>query len=432
MEQIIVIGGGASGMMAALSAARKGAKVLILERNSKMGKKILATGNGKCNFTNINQSPACYRGEHPEFAWEAVCSFPVSDTIRFFLEAGLYSKNRNGYLYPNSEQAQAVRDILQMELERLQVRVETDTDVREIKKEKEGFLISGVRQILTPKKQSKKRIVFVKTGEEKKQWHTRKVILATGGMAFSSSGSDGTGIKLAKRLGHTIVPCVPALVQLHCRETFYSLLAGVRVTAKVELLIDEVTEAMDTGEIQFTNYGISGIPVFQVSRYAAKALETGKKKIRAEIDFMPDFTKEQLENFLENRKKQHPEKTMSDYFTGLFHDKIANVLLERADIPKDLPAGKLSQKQKESLCKQIKSFSTEIIDTNGFEQAQVSAGGVSTEEIDVHTMESRKIPGLYFAGEVMDVDGMCGGYNLQWAWSSGFLAGSHAAGKEER
>ena len=123
---------------------------------------------------------------------------------------------------------------------------------------------------------------------------------------------------------------------------------------------------------------------------------------------------------------------MSDYFTGLFHDKIANVLLERADIPKDLPAGKLSQKQKESLCKQIKSFSTEIIDTNGFEQAQVSAGGVSTEEIDVHTMESRKIPGLYFAGEVMDVDGMCGGYNLQWAWSSGFLAGSHAAGKEER
>ena len=430
MEKVLVIGGGASGMMAAIAAAGQGAEVTILEQNEQLGKKILSTGNGKCNFTNINQIPGAYRGEHPEFAQDVISRFPVPDTIRLFMELGLYSKNKDGYLYPHSEQASAVRDVLLMELRRLHVRIETSVCVEEIQKEGNSFRVKAVKSILKQEKKSKKRTVLVKTGEEEKVYQTGKLILTAGGLAGRVQKADGTGMRLAESFGHRVVPCVPALVQLKCRENFYPSLAGVRAGAKIELLCDGVVEALDIGEIQFTEYGISGIPVFQVSRFAARALEQKKTSVAAELDFMPEFTETQLESFFISRIQMRPEKTMNQFFTGIFHGKLAAVFLKRAGIPPELKVDRLGDQNRYRLAKIIKEFQTEITGTNGFEQAQVSAGGISTEEICPDTMESRLIPGLYFAGEIVDVDGMCGGYNLQWAWSSGHVAGISSAGKE--
>lgn len=441
MEQVVVIGGGASGMMAAVFAARNGAEVTVLEQGNSVGKKILSTGNGKCNFTNISQNPGCYRGTHPDFAWQAVSRFPVPDTIRFFVELGIYSKNRNGYLYPYSEQASAVRDVFRMELARLSVRTEEHIRVTEILPEQNGFQIRAVRSVMTAQKKSKKRTVLVKTGEEIRTYHAGRVILAAGGMAAPGTGSDGSGLALAKKLGHHIVPCHPALVQLRCAEDFYPALSGVRAAAKAELLIGGETAALDMGEIQFTEYGISGIPVFQISRYASEVFcRSGKetpgqaeeaKSVEAELDFMPDFTKQQFLVFLKNRIKMRPEKRMASFFTGLLHEKLSMVLLKRAGLSPDQKAGKLTEEELLCLLETVKGFRTTVTGTNGFEQAQVSAGGIDTDEIVPETMESKVVPGLYFAGEIMDVDGMCGGYNLQWAWSSGYLAGCAAAGKEK-
>lgn len=429
MKKVLVVGGGASGMVAAIAAARKGACVTILEQNDQLGKKILSTGNGKCNFTNINQMPGAYRGEHPEFAWEVLKQFPISETIRFFMEMGLYSKNRDGYLYPHSEQASAVRDILLMELKRLHVRIETSVYVVTISKEK-SFTVKAKKSLFRMEKKSKKRTVAVKTGEEEKSYESDSVILAAGGLAGRVQNADGRGMQIAETFGHRVVPCVPALVQLQCKEGFYKELAGVRAGAKIELLCDGMVEALDVGEIQFTEYGISGIPVFQVSRFAAKALREGRRNLWAELDFMPDFTEEQMKGFFENRIRMRPDKKTSDFLTGIFHEKLAKILLQRASLPEMVRVSEYTDEDISRLIHIVKCFSTEIIGTNGFDQAQVCAGGVSTDEICAASMESRFVPGLYFAGELIDVDGMCGGYNLQWAWSSGYLAGSSAAGEE--
>lgn len=430
MKKVLVAGGGASGMMAAIQAAEQGACVTVLEQNEQLGKKILSTGNGKCNFTNINQIPDAYRGEHPEFAWEVIRRFPVSDTIRCFMEMGLYSKNRDGYLYPHSEQASAVRDILLMELRRLHVRIETSVCVNNIIRKDDRFLVEAKRSIMRPEKKSRKRTVLVKVKEEEKIYEADRLILTSGGLAGRVQKADGSMMRIAESFGHRLISCVPALVQLRCAEAFYPALAGVRAGARIVLLCDGVVEAVDTGEIQFTDYGISGIPVFQISRFAARALNEKKREIVAELDFMPDFTENQLRNFFMNRISMRPGKTMKEFLTGIFHEKLSSVFLARTDIPEKMPASDLSQEKTEQLLHTIKSFRTQITGTNGFEQAQVSAGGISTEEIDPETMESRRVPGMYFAGEMVDVDGMCGGYNLQWAWSSGYVAGISAAGKE--
>lgn len=430
MKRVLVVGGGASGMVAAIAAARKGACVTILEQNDQLGKKILSTGNGKCNFTNINQTPGAYRGEHPEFAWDALKKFPVSDTIRFFMELGLYSKNKDGYLYPHSEQASAVRDVLLMELKRLNVRIEPSVYVESISKNK-TFSVKATKSLFRMEKKSKKRMAAVKIGEEEKLYEADRVILASGGLAGRVQNADGRGMKIAKTFGHRVIPCAPALVQLQCKEVFYKELAGVRAGAKIELLCDGMVEALDVGEIQFTEYGISGIPVFQVSRFAAKALQEGKQNLWAELDFMPDFTEEQMKGFFGNRIRMRPDKKTSDFLTGIFHEKLAKVLLQRASLPETVRVSEYTEEDINRLIHIVKCFSTEIIGTNGFDQAQVCAGGVSSDEICVASMESRLISGLYFAGELIDVDGMCGGYNLQWAWSSGYIAGSNAAGKEK-
>ena len=421
MNKLAIIGGGASGMMAAISAASDGAKVILIEQKEMPGKKILVTGNGRCNYTNLYQAPECYRSDQPEFAWGILEQFPAEQAVEFFQQAGIFPKDRNGYLYPNSDQAASVREVLEMEVRRLGVELHTETVCKKILPVKQGF----------------------KVQTDKGTFSADKVILCAGSKAAPQTGSDGSGYALAKELGHSLVPVLPALVQLKCGGKFFKNLAGVRANGKVSLCVKEImsstrkqlTErqpvqmtclAEDTGELQLTAYGISGIPVFQVSRYAARALYE-KKEVFAFLDFMPEMSKEEFYSFLENRAKTRPEKPAEEFFAGLFHKKLADLWIKFAKIPKTKQAGEFTEQELQHLTWLIKEFKVSVTGTNSFDQAQICCGGVDTREVNEATLESKIVPGLYFAGELLDVDGICGGYNLTWAWSSGYVAGREAA-----
>ena len=405
MRHVAVIGGGAAGMMAAITAAREGVKVTILEHKDRIGKKILSTGNGRCNFTNTFQTPACYRSDNRDFAWNIIQKFNVEKTISFFKELGIYPKDRNGYLYPYSDQAAAILEVLQIEIAKLNICVMTEINVLDIQPVKRGIRVTTDKKTIT----------------------VDSVILACGSKAAPVTGSDGSGYQLAKLLGHRIVPVLPALVQLRCAEKFYKSISGVRVQGTVEIYADDISLASDTGEIQLTNYGISGIPVFQVSRYVAKAIYQ-KQSVTAVLNFMPDMNKAEFLLFLQERITLCPYKTLDEFFTGVFPKKLCELWIRLSRLPKEMRVFDLSGEQLEKLVLLIQHLRTHITETNAFEQAQICCGGVDTTEINPDTLESNYVPGIYFAGELLDVDGICGGYNLQWAWSSGFVAGKEAAG----
>lgn len=405
MNKIAVIGGGASGLMAAVAAAQEGVQVCIFEHKDRVGKKLLSTGNGRCNFTNMNQEPIFYHSENTLFPWGIIKKFGVQQTVAFFLKLGIYSKNRNGYLYPQSDQASAVLDVLRMEVKRLGIHVKTDAKCKAIRSSEGGFVIDT----------------------EAGEFSAEKVILAAGSKAAPVSGSDGSGYLLAQKLGHRMIPVLPSLVQLKCKENFYKGIAGIRVEGRVSLYVDGECQAKDQGEIQLTNYGISGIPVFQISRYAAIGLYENRQ-VTAVLNFMPDFTEEQFLAFLKNRVETRPRKTTEEFLTGLFHKKLSDLWVKLAHFERTKVMEDYSDEEIERLAHLIQNFSTEITGTNSFEQAQVCRGGIDTKEVCPDTLESLLVPGLYFAGEILDVDGICGGYNLQWAWSSGYTAGKEAAG----
>ena len=408
MRTVAVIGGGASGMMAAVTAASEGARVILLEHKDRIGKKILSTGNGRCNFTNIHQEPICYHSEDPLFPWEVVEKFNAQAVISFFLQLGVYSKNRNGYIYPNSDQASAVLDAFRMELDRLKVEIRTGVECREIRPGKKGFTV------LT----------------DQGPVRADRVILCAGSKAAPTTGSDGSGYDLAKKLGHRILPVLPALTALKCEEKFFKSIAGVRANGSVSIWSGGECIAKDTGEIQLTDYGISGIPVFQVSRYASKLLYE-KKETDAVLDFMPDFTKTQTDAFLRARAKTRPDKSAEMFLIGLFHKKLCDLWIRLSEIPRQRKAGELTEDEIARLTDLIKEFRVRVRETNPYDKAQVCCGGVDTREVNPETLESVYVPGVYFAGEILDVDGMCGGYNLTFAWASGYVAGKAASGADQ-
>lgn len=408
MRTVAVIGGGASGMMAAVTAASEGARVILLEHKDRIGKKILSTGNGRCNFTNIHQEPICYHSEDPLFPWEVVERFNAQAVISFFLQLGVYSKNRNGYIYPNSDQASAVLDAFRMELDRLKVEIRTGVECREIRTGKKGFTV------LT----------------DQGPVRADRVILCAGSKAAPTTGSDGSGYDLAKKLGHRILPVLPALTALKCEEKFFKSIAGVRANGSVSIWSGGECIAKDTGEIQLTDYGISGIPVFQVSRYASKLLYE-KKETDAVLDFMPDFTKTQTDAFLRARAKTRPDKSAEMFLIGLFHKKLCDLWIRLSEIPRQRKTGELTEDEIARLTDLIKEFRVRVRETNPYDKAQVCCGGVDTREVNPETLESVYVPGVYFAGEILDVDGMCGGYNLTFAWASGYVAGKAASGADQ-
>lgn len=429
--EIIIIGGGAAGMVAAISAARNGVKVTILEHKEKLGKKILATGNGKCNYTNLHQTIDCYRSENIPFVEEVFSHFNEKDTIEFFKQLGIQPKSRNGYMYPNSEQASSIVDVLVMELKHLQVEIRCNEEVKKIKPIEGGYHIDTIVTVTEPKKgkdknsknnsknKSEKRVV-VETYPS--NYQAKKVIIATGGMASSKLGSDGSGYYLLKQLGHTVIPVVPALVQLKAEGDFFEMVAGVRCDVGLQISIDGIIVASEEGELQLTNYGISGIPVFQISRYAAKAL-LDKKEVKVLIDFLPQMVISEVRELLKQRINNSKYKTADEALIGLLNQKLIQMLMTQLDKQHK------NQIDINKLALLLKEFSVKIIDTNSFDNAQVCAGGADTTEIEDYRLESKLHRGLYVVGELLDVDGICGGYNLQWAWTTGYLAGKAASYK---
>lgn len=403
-RQVIIVGGGASGLVAAITAARNGAEVLIIEQKDRLGKKILSTGNGRCNFTNEYMNADCFRSDDMSIVSKVLDKFGYQETITFFNELGVVVKNRKGYIYPISDQATTIADVLCMELEKLNVQVRLEESVKIVKQNEAYFFITT----------------------DKSTYRCDAVVLSTGGKAASMLGSDGSGYELAKSLGHSISLVVPALVQLVGNSKCFKLVSGVRTNATVNIYVNNEFVSSDTGELQLTNYGISGIPVFQVSRYAAKAL-LEKKNVLAEIDFLPTMTENELEKFIFERKHTHGNRTAENFFIGMLHSKLAMMLLKEVYIPLHITANEIREDKWMKLLELIKHFKVEIVDTNSFDQAQVCAGGVCTKEVNPDTLESIFVKNLYLTGELLDVDGICGGYNLQWAWATGSIAGEYAA-----
>lgn len=405
-----VIGGGASGMMAAITAAGMGAQVTIIEHTARVGKKILSTGNGKCNFTNQYLSKGDYNGNHPSFAESALKVFDNQKALLFFEDCGMaVTCKRDGYYYPHSGQASTLLNVLRFRLEALKIRVETECYIDTVQKEKDGKF-------------------YVRAGQ--KTFLFDKLILACGGNAAPATGSDGSGYKLAKMFGHRIVKPLPVLTYLRSKELCLKELAGVRAGAKVSLYTDGTLIQTEEGELQLNKDNVSGIPVFQLSHAAIRALDQ-KKKVTVVIDFLPQTEEEQLFYKTEHHLKHlYHNIPASEVFSAIVNKKVSQAIFRRASVPFDKEMGKLSKKELGRVVSLIKEFPLEVCSYPGFEAAQATMGGVDTKEISPYTMMSEKVEGLYFAGEIMDIDGRCGGYNLQWAWSSGYVAGCHSAAGE--
>jgi hypothetical protein len=412
-RKVAVVGGGAAGMMAAVQAAYAGARVTVYERNDRVGKKILSTGNGKCNFSNEDMRAACYYGSGAGYVDGFYKQFGVAETKAFFRELGMRIKDRNGYLYPASEQAATVLDVLRYEMERLGIEICA------------GCRVTGIDG---PGNPGYRLTLETETAAYKKRTYDA-VILACGGRAAPKTGSDGTGLAMAKRLGHRIVPTVPALTALRCRETFWKQVAGVRCEARLMLYIDGNAVSSVQGELQLTDYGISGIPVFQFSRIAAYALQEGRP-VTVKIDLMPDHGAADIQAFWVRRWERQKRQSMEQFVTGTVNKKVGLLLLKLAGIRETETVCEIEGARRRKLEQLFHTFEVTVKGTNSFEQAQVCAGGVDFAEV-TDRLESVRRPGLFFAGEMLDIDGICGGYNLQWAWSSGAVAGRAAAGKAE-
>ncbi len=408
-----VVGAGASGIMAAVTAARLGADTVLLEHMDQAAKKILATGNGKCNYTNASQGIEYYYCEEPGFVRTVLERFSYADTIRFFEQLGIRPVQKNGTcIYPESEQASSVKSALLAEVKRLHIPLYVSVGIRRIHK-------TGARL--------ERELFCIETKEQ--TIYSRTCILATGGQAAKKTGSDGSGYLYARQLGHTVRQPFPALTALLADFQKWKLPAGVRIGCAAALDVDGKRAACETGELQITEYGISGIVVFQFSRIAAKALAE-HRQVAVCLDFKPNMPKQALEHYILERfySIYHKNKQIDEGMTGFLPDKLIAVIRSRAGINAQVRCGQCSRQQAQRLAAVLKDYRVKITGTKGFDHAQATAGGVCVREIDAARMESKKVLGLYFAGELVDVDAKCGGYHLQWAWSSGFAAGSAAAG----
>ncbi|MDO5416754.1 MAG: NAD(P)/FAD-dependent oxidoreductase [Lachnospiraceae bacterium] len=424
-RKIAVLGGGAAGLAAGIWAAKSGASVTILEHMDRVGKKILSTGNGRCNLTNSRMEEGCFRSGEPDFPMKVIDQFGWKETLRWFASMGVLCKSRmDTYYYPVSDQASAVLDALRLECGRLGVEILTRCQVDRIRCEGKKGQVSFHLTFHTDEEEGALQT-------EKKEMRTfDALILACGSKAAPGTGSDGSGYEIAKAFGHRIIKPLPALVQLRCQGNHYKQLAGIRADVRLKLAVNGETKWTEEGELQITDYGISGIPVFQLSRFAARALDE-KKKVQVWIDFLPFMDMEESRLFLKQRFEEFADRRGEDFLTGLVNKKLALVLLKLAGISLDEPVSKVTRRQREELLRGLKTYEALVSSVNPFANAQVCCGGVDAAEVNPQNMESRLVPGLYFAGELLDVDGICGGYNLQWAWSSGKTAGSRAAQKPD-
>ena len=398
-----IIGGGASGMAAAITAAQNpNVQVVLLERQARVGKKLSATGNGRCNLTNLNAGEKGYHGENTSFVREAMKRFDVANTMEWFLSLGLFTVTEDwGRVYPYSDQANSVVDILRYALEKPNIQLITGFDVQKVKITQEGFRIDGTEASVI----------------------CDKLIIACGGLAGTKLGGTMSGYKLLRALGHSCTRLRPALVQLKSSWNGCASLKGVRTYCDASVCCDGALHSRSTGELQFTEYGLSGPVIFEVSRDACQ----GSGCWTCVLDFLPAKDEAWLKQQLMARKETAWKA--EDLLTGILHNRLGRVIVQSLGISGYVPIAQLEEAEIAAVARAVKHFAVELTEPMGMDSAQVTAGGILTKDFDPNTMESKLVPGLYACGEVLDIDGDCGGYNLQWAWSSGRLAGL-SAGKE--
>ena len=379
--EIVIVGAGPSGCMAAVSAAREGRNVLLLDANDKICRKVYATGNGRCNLTNLHMTMDCYHTGGGASLSAFFSRFSEKDLMRFWESQGIFLHDRQGYVYPRTDQAATIAEGFEKILRALPVTIEL--------------------------------------------YMAESVILAGGGMAGPQYGCGEAIYRIASSMGHTVVKPLPALVPLLSDDRNLKASAGVRCDAAITLLVNDQSVCSERGELQMTEQGISGIPVFQLSAIAARALAQGTA-VTASIDFAPDFDEKAWEKELARRLSENKNCMLSVYFLGLVNRKILDLVLKRRGMQAEMKASRLSQEALRGIMEDLRAFPIAIVGTGTFKQAQVTSGGVPLEEMD-ENLQSVRTPGLFMAGELVDVDGICGGYNLQWAMTSGWIAGKGAA-----
>ena len=399
MENVIIAGGGASGIMAALTAAAdKNNRVILLERQQRIGRKLLATGNGRCNLTNTGACPENYHGEQADFAMPALCAFTPQDTLDFFHALGLLTvTEQSGRVYPLSDSANSVLDVLRLALDTSGVELFCSCPVREIRKSKKGYSVICDDMTL----------------------EADRLIMACGGCAGEKLGGVTDGYELLKPLGHKRTKLLPSLVQLTCGGEFCRALKGVRCDCAVKFVCRGEAGAASAGELQFTEKGVSGPVIFEISRAASLAGGEGE----LHIDFFRNYELPQIRRFLSVRCRSYPQLQCSELLTGMLHIRLGRMLVKFSGLSSSAPLSNLTEDDIEKLAMFCTDFVLKLSGSEGFDKAQVTAGGIKTTGFNPETLESWFMPGLFCCGELLDVDGDCGGYNLQWAWASGHMAG---------
>ena len=399
---IAVIGGGASGLVAAIAAKRKNnhLKVTVFEGLDRVGKKLITTGNGRCNITNKRLDLTHYHGEDPEFCRYALDKYGFDEIRLFFKSMGVDFVNEGDKIYPASLQASSVVDALRFECERLRIETVLNCKINEIKTGNEFILLSNDDKI-----------------------NTKSVIISTG--LFSGGekiGSDGSMFRILKNIGFNAVKATPSLVQLKTENQVAKQLKGIKINAKAKLLRNGKPFCEYIDEVLFCDYGLSGPAILQISRQSAR----DDKKYEISLDLYPDTDADTLRSKIEKRVTLLPDRTLEDFFTGSLNKRLGQVVLKYCGFRLSDPVSSLSDKDIFKLTATLKDFRFLVTSNTGFINSQVTAGGLSTKGFYNKTMMSKKIRGLFCTGEILDVDGDCGGFNLAWAWASGIIAGESA------
>ena len=408
MRKVLVVGGGAAGMMAAVTAARNGGEVLLIEKNEKLGKKLFITGKGRCNITNSADIEDLFSAvvSNPKFLYSSFYSFTNDQTIAFFEELGVKTKTeRGGRVFPASDHSSDVIHGLERELNRLGVRIELNTEVKEILTENgkvQGLMLASGKKV-----------------------EADAVIVAAGGLSYPSTGSTGDGYRMARSCGHKVTRLFPALVPMEVKEWYAKELMGLSLR-NIEITITDGTKKLyqDFGEMLFTHYGVSGPVILSASSIVGSRL--AEKELTLHIDLKPALAKEQLDKRVLREFDANHNRQFKNASAGLFPAKLRPVIVELSGIPEEKKVNEITREERKKFTDLIKDFSMTLTGLRSYNEAIITKGGVSVKEIDPGTMESKLVKGLFFAGEVLDLDAVTGGFNLQIAWSTGFLAGTYA------
>ncbi len=397
---MLIVGAGAAGMAAAITAARRGVKVTLLEQNEKPGKKILVSGNGRCNIANRRPDPSRFHCGEPEFLSKALKGYDAGRIESFLGSLGLeLVEETEGKLFPMGRQAHSVVELLTRECQRLGVELVTDCQVHAIRKEEKGFLVESSQGA----------------------FHRQRLLLASGSPAAPQLGGSNAGMLFAQSLGHRLIPPRPALVALESEETWPAKASGVKVEARVRLYASGNAVTEREGDLLFTDYGVSGLAILDLSREASlRMAEWEPCELR--IDLFPRQSKERLTKLLQKRIDPQRNLPIDLWLEGILHRKLVPILLERSGV-RSRSEGDLGRKQIGQLVYPMKNLSLSLSQSRDFRYAEVATGGIDVAEVNPQTMESRIVPGLHFAGEILDVDGDRGGFNFHWAWTSGIRAG---------